>query len=278
LKNDDEERVRVREEAAKALGRLGDKKAVELLIQALMNKDSRYRIRAAEVLDKMGWNAENDTEKAYYLIAKGKWDDLEALGKPAVEPLIIVLKDESRDVRAGAAEALGKIGDKRAIEPLIQTLKNENSIGDLEKLEDPDRLPFMQALKETNKNEYDHYYDRAGAVAEALGKIGFPAVVPLIQALNDENGYVRAGAAEALGKIGDKRAIEPLIQALRDDNLLRSVRSGVRARAAEALGRIGDKRAVEPLIQVSKNDDEEHVKWEASKALYRIQHKVESDM
>ena len=51
---------------------------------------------------------------------------------------------------------------------------------------------------------------------EALGKIGDTrAVEPLIKALQDSEEYVRRGAVEALGKIGDTRAVEPLITVLR---------------------------------------------------------------
>ena len=39
----------------------------------------------------------------------------------------------------------------------------------------------------------------------------------LIRALKDEDIYVRRSAAEALGKIGDKRAVGPLIEALKDE-------------------------------------------------------------
>ena len=41
----------------------------------------------------------------------------------ALEPLIKVLEDKNSDVRYSAAYALGKIGDKRAVEPLIKALK-----------------------------------------------------------------------------------------------------------------------------------------------------------
>jgi len=118
---------------------------------------------------------------------------------------------------------------------------------------------------------------RAGAVV-ALGKIGKPAVEPLIQALKDKESSVRSGAAAALGGTGDARAVEPLIQALKDKDLtvhdaaypalvrigkpavepliqaLKDKGGGVRWEAAEALGEIGDARAVEPLIQALKDE------------------------
>jgi hypothetical protein len=52
-------------------------------------------------------------------------DAIISIGKEAVEPLIMALKDENICIRGNAAYALGKIGDERAIEPLIQLLKDK---------------------------------------------------------------------------------------------------------------------------------------------------------
>jgi len=57
--------------------------------------------------------------------------------------------------------------------------------------------------------------NRRGVIS-ALGKIGAPAVEPLIKALGDKDWVVAVYAAEALGKIGDPRAIEPLKKSLED--------------------------------------------------------------
>ena len=80
-------------------------------------------------------------------------------------------------------------------------------------------------------------------VAEALGDTSSElAVEPLIQALKDEDSRVRSSAASALGLIGDNRAVEPLIGALKDED------SSIREIVSYSLGRIEDNRAVEPLI------------------------------
>ena len=76
-------------------------------------------------------------------------------------------------------------------------------------------------------------------------------VEPLIQALKDENWSVRAEAASALGTIGDEKAVKSLIRALKDENW------SVRAKAASALGMIGDEKAVESLIQVLQDTNED---------------------
>ncbi len=84
--------------------------------------------------------------------------------------------------------------------------------------------------------------------AQYLGFIGdLRAVEPLISALKDREPLVGVFSAEALGDIGDPRAVEPLIVALKNGSF------ELRERAAEALGKIGDPRAVEPLTVALKD-------------------------
>jgi len=109
------------------------------------------------------------------------------IGEPAVESLIQSLEDDNPEVRENAAHTLGKIGDERAVGPLIKIMNDPN-----------ENLPA-----------------RENAIF-ALGEIGKPAVESLIQAMEDENPQIRARTAEALSKIGDERAIEPLDRALHD--------------------------------------------------------------
>jgi len=117
----------VREKVAQALGKMGEP-AVKLLIQALRGEDREARWRAAWALDKIGWKPRDDTERAHYLVAhaaalgKKEWDELARLGKPAVEALIHALEDEHLSARSAAAETLGKIGDLRAAEAIIDWL------------------------------------------------------------------------------------------------------------------------------------------------------------
>ena len=116
----------VRRPAAEALGKIADASAVDPLIKALKNKDYHIQLTAADTLEKIGWKPENDIELAVYLIVKKKWEKLPSIGKPAVAPLINALKDGDYLVRRSASEALGKIGDARAVELLINALKDED--------------------------------------------------------------------------------------------------------------------------------------------------------
>ena len=124
----------------------------------------------------------------------------------------------SLNERWSAASALGKIGDARAVEPLIKALKTNGDV-------------------------------MRDVVAAALSIIGEPVVEPLINALGGKDWSTRLGAADALGRIGDERAVEPLINRLNDRSKY------VRAGAARALGKIGDSRAVEPLRRLLDGDN-----------------------
>ncbi len=121
----DEDRY-IRYGAADSLGNIGDERAINPLINALKDKDSYIRLQAAAALDKIGWKSKGGKENVYYLIAKTKWIEISKIGKLAVSPLIQTLKYGELDLRYNAAKALGEIGDKRALEPLKQTLKDEN--------------------------------------------------------------------------------------------------------------------------------------------------------
>lgn len=113
--------------------------------------------------------------------------------------------------------------------------------------------PNVEKLKEKrdvkgliNALSHKDWGVRNGA-AEALRKIGKPAVEPLIQLLKDESaGVLQEKAAGILGEIGDTRAVEPLILVLENDLNLCILRQA----AAESLGKIRDQRAVESLIKV----------------------------
>jgi HEAT repeat protein len=140
---------------------------------------------------------------------------LVAIGKPAVGPLIEMLNNGKAVERSNAARALGLMGEKSAVKPLISIL-----------LSDPEDGPRSCA-------------------AEALGEIGIAdAADALIKGLNDSNIAVRRKSAKTLGRIKDEKAVEPLIKVLKDSNYK------VRADAATALKEIGDERAVAPLIEV----------------------------
>ena len=168
-----------------------------------------------------------------------------------------------------AARALGRIGDERAIKPLLEVLKDSAIHSSLEreakealvKIGKPSVEPLIQILKDKDAN-----YRLRRSAAEILGRIGDKrAIDPLIQALEDEDSYIRASAVKALGKINakDKRVIKSLIKALKDEWEV-----GVEAAKALTLKEIDDERVVEPLLNFLRSNSKlkhEEIRKQAKK-------------
>ncbi|MCB9453737.1 MAG: HEAT repeat domain-containing protein [Anaerolineaceae bacterium] len=259
--------------AARALGKLGDPRAITHLITALADTDIRVRSFAAGALGELGDACA--VEPLITALAGTNWfvrcvaaGALGKLGDPrAITHLITALAEPNSDVRSAAADALGKLGDPRAIAPLITALADMNvdvrsaAADALGKLGDPALQPLLRAFGHGNA------YVR-NAAAKALGQLGDPRTVdPLITALADTNWFVSSATAEALGKLGDPRAVDPLITTLADMN------AAVRSAAALALGQLGDPRAVSALAERLADTDwtmNSRVCVEAARALQQI--------
>ena len=103
----------------------------------------------------------------------------------------------------------------------------------------------MDEVDKLIKDLKDEHWEIRFYAAEALIKIGKPAVKPLIEALKDKNRFVHSYAANALGKIGDNGAVPALIKTLKDENWY------VRSSAAAALGEIiSSRRSIKELEEI----------------------------
>jgi HEAT repeat protein len=153
----------------------------------------------------------NLVEEAFRNLQRGdpetRAEAIKLLGEAAYAPAVPHLTDLVRDADPGtrylAAMALSKIGDEA-----------ESAV--------PVLLVALRA---------DDMYLRM-AITAALINIGQPSVGGLIKALFDQKAAVRRASAKALGKIGNKDAINALKVALKDSD------RGVCKFAAEALERL----------------------------------------
>jgi HEAT repeat protein len=107
--------------------------------------------------------------------------------------------------------------------------------------------------------------------AQALGDIGDTiAVEPLIEVLEGDS-IIRAGSIQALGKLKDVKAVQALIRMLKNENedyYLRSL-------AAQALGDIGDTQAILPITEVLWSEDSSFIGSDLVDALGKFdQHQV----
>lgn len=121
-----------------------------------------------------------------------------------------------------------------------------------------------------NKNE--NYRVRL-ACADALGRIGDRyAVAPLIELAKDENEksvYLREGAVSALGLLGDSRALDPLVHILETKQGIMDKFSFLKERAIEVLNKIGfcGNERVFKAIKASLSDESPQVRIDAVEAL-----------
>jgi len=145
--------------------------------------------------------------------------------------LIQQLKEPDASTRMRAAHILGENREPRAVEPLGAALA------------DPDSGVRQSA-------------------AEALGRLGAPALKHLATALDDPDAHVRQLATKALGQIGGAEVVEPLMTALR------SPEADVSRQAAFALNRIGAP-AVAALVAALRDRDP-NLRWNAARLLGEI--------
>jgi ATP-dependent DNA helicase RecQ len=104
---------------------------------------------------------------------------------------------------------------------------------------------------------------RVAALGDARNR---EAVPDLVLALSDSDGNVRRLASSALGKIRDRRAVEPLLTLLSNET-----KPQVRQYAVKALGQIGDQRAVPALKGIASGTGErEYTRLSATHALRRL--------
>lgn len=93
-------------------------------VPALLRKLEPGRPAVADALERAGWTPSDNPVGAIFWINKKNWERCEAVGEPAVRPLIDRLA-QGGDPQPVMA-TLSRLGDVRAIEPIIQMLESEN--------------------------------------------------------------------------------------------------------------------------------------------------------
>ena len=168
--------------------------------------------------------------------------------------------------RAFAAELLGRVGNAQAVPALLETVEatrtedadvREIALRALARIADPHAVaPLIAALAKAEPW-------LAPRIADILARHGDVVVDPLLTLLNDStiNHPTRAWAANVLGEVGAPRAFTALVRSLDDPN------DEVRAKSAAALGRLGDRRAVPPLLEHLLTDPTAFVRVRIASAL-----------
>lgn len=207
-------------QAMKSLIAIGEP-AIKPLRNVLLRASWSERKKALEALEQMGWRPDTPQEQAIWLVAKGEWEKCVELGEPAADalvaalgsslsaphaiPALIAIGEPSVPALINAipaalgqrygdqfkhiATVLGRIGDARAVNPLIRVLTQTG-------------------------NRY---------AADALGAIGDPRAVPALRSLLDSRDRYLVNTVKRILKSFslNPRVIEPLLVDLASNNWLK---------------------------------------------------------
>jgi HEAT repeat protein len=146
---------------------------------------------------------------------------------------LVDLLDDEAEARFAARE-LGKLGARETAPRLMPLLDSTNPL---------DRMVAAQELR----------------------RFGHREALPLLReiALNDDTPYVRIWAVSALGDLGDPGDVDRLLPLLDDPSVQ------VRAVTAEALGKLGDRKALEPLRVARRRSRRSLLAWYVLHKSYR---------
>ena len=215
--------------AAFLLADLADPRAIPALVAALGDVSWQVRDRAAGTLVTL-----HDTTAVDPLLK------LVAVA-PASPPISADDLPYARAAYESAIEALGAIGDVRAVSRLIEiaaveqwTLTSGGAEDALAAIGTTAAPGLVAALSEATP--------AVGAVIVGIiGRLGSAGFDPLAAALSDVRSEVGVAAAAALAEYGAE-AVDPLLA------VLGSKDGAVRAAAATSLGKLGDPKATGPLV------------------------------
>ena len=189
----DDQKIEVRQAAARGLGNTQHPAALPYLMEALYDSF---------------WWYEREYAVGDLLLA------IEKMGRIAVEPLFRALESREGTVRKFAAILLGKIGDPRAIEPLSMSLYDmHHEVG---KASADSLARFGANSFETLSGALRHpeMWIRIHAIT-GLSRIKDSRVAPLlVQMLDDPEREVQIQAIRSLGDLKDSRTVPVLQQIL----------------------------------------------------------------
>lgn len=307
VKLQEDEVLEVRKKVIEALGNIGGDKVIETLGKNIDEEDTRFELaralaksgseRAVSYLIELYNNGEKEVRELTIQGLSG----LDHKDEKVIEILVDALSDNIWRIREEAANALGDVEDQTAIKPLLKALDDESlyvvqaALKSLGKVGEQDIIKDIDGLREDEEPSTRSAWAQALGFIEgeestrvllkALRKETHPRVIwaianslskkeeeternLLYEELKETMEDDKITLAVALGGSGDSRALDVLIDGIKDE------RWKVRQKVIEALrnidiSEIGKGRANKILVNLRRGlkDDDKWVRAEAVKTL-----------
>jgi HEAT repeat protein len=246
----------------------------EQLQEALKGKDAMMKLGAIRVL-------QDSPKDEYVMTLIDALNDMDrlirinaaiTLGKaknPVAVPALVfhAVSDQDKDVQLYSLWAYRQIDYAKASTQLVKILTESDNAAmvrfaanEIRQKTDTKSIDFL--IQHFHSKGFYTGYDLDVNVVNALFEIGYATVEPLVKCLDSDDVRMQVNAVYALGKIGDERAIQPLINHLPAANI------EMRSRISDALIKIG-RASIPALIKLLDNKDRE-LKWIAAYSLGRI--------
>jgi len=259
----------VRMSAVDSFGKIGSSSCVDHLIRSF-GEHSHKQLRVA-IIQAMGKIREKQCTRFLEDVLKEsdtdiKREALESLGeigdKRSVPAIIVALDDSDWSVRSAAIHALGKIKDKKCSTHLLEKLDDpediikKEAIVTLGNIGSRDAVNFVLPLL--------HNVNLQLEVLAALERLGIPDFEYFFEFFGRSSTRLKCMLVDLLGRIKNPGMTNFLIYVLSGEFYV------VRARAAKALAEMEDKRAINALLRAQKEDQSEEVRKEATRALKKL--------
>jgi HEAT repeat protein len=284
--------IGAKQESEKLSIEQGEEKKKEIFILPKSEQVSKWREWAmseaseevrAEALKQLAWAKDPEGVKACIAALSHPTDKLQStaatalaeygrpLGEPARDSLLLALKKAGPGAKPQIAWALVVLGETRAFDDIMQLYR----LGHLSKVQrlgggvafDPDKIVQLITLDKLASMAGDESAAVRQLVATVLSANAEPKWTDvLIKLVQDKDAEVARQAAPGLGKIGERRAREPLIESLKTadkdsrNKYLEALRDG-----------IGTDGLVLALSAVS---DDEKLSWYQKKQIFDMVDKL----
>jgi HEAT repeat protein len=246
---------------------LGDKNAVNILVEKLDAIEGKVRKEAVQAIGDLKDKGAMEPVKKYYNESSEEeriWATY-ALIKLGQKDLIHTLEDNLKEeVFISAINVAGDLKLKESVPLLLELLQNSRNINI--------KIEIIKSLAEIGgeeiQEELNKYYEKSSGqeriwLIYALAKMKDRSKVKIILDLLSKN--VRKASAIALGRLGNSDSAEVLVKALKSDD------KDVRYNVVRALEKLNNEKVLACLKKSLEEEKEAHIKLAIDDAICELE-------